>query len=299
MAHPLCRAAINRRVTGDPNEWPLEWFSRKFGPRRVALSLGCGIGNLERAALKIGLCATITGIDFSSESIRIARERARAAGYADRLTYEVADLNQLRLPKSTYDVVFIHQALHHVASLEKLLARVAASATDNGLLFLDEWTGPSMTKWSPALLARAAGLYRELPRAWRRWPELPLPVSAHDPSEGIRSSEILPTLMLFFEPLETRPYGGHLAAPVMSQLDPTVDPGPPLDVAIERWLTLEEQDLVESPDSGYHHVVVARRRRGAPALLGRLIGVTRRMRMAVRYRMAAGWNSMRHAFRVR
>jgi hypothetical protein len=28
MAHPLCRQAINRRVSGDPHEWPLDWFKR-------------------------------------------------------------------------------------------------------------------------------------------------------------------------------------------------------------------------------------------------------------------------------
>src|ERR1022692_2740344 len=67
MANPSCRAAINRRVTGDPNVWPLDGFARDTAGRtfRRALSLGCGMGSLERAVRRSGLCERITGIDFS------------------------------------------------------------------------------------------------------------------------------------------------------------------------------------------------------------------------------------------
>lgn len=128
MAYGVCRSAINRRVTGDPNEWPLEWFHRRYGPRTSGLSLGCGTGSLERAALTIGLCSTMLGIDVSPRSIQLARQRARDTGLDDRVTYSVDDLNHVRLKKRAFDVVFIHQALHHVSALEKLLARVAAGA---------------------------------------------------------------------------------------------------------------------------------------------------------------------------
>jgi hypothetical protein len=30
MAHPLCREAINYRVSGSPREWPLDWFRRVY-----------------------------------------------------------------------------------------------------------------------------------------------------------------------------------------------------------------------------------------------------------------------------
>ncbi len=198
MAQALCRSAINRRVTGNPNEWPLEWFARLYGPLSKGLSLGCGVGNLERSMLDIGMCEEITGIDFYSKSIEIARERAQEAGYGDRLNYRVGDLNHLRIPSATYDVVFIHQALHHVVAIERLLARVARSLKPEGLVFVDEWTGPSMTGWTPEMVAVQSALYREVPREWRRYSEFVLPISADDLTEGIRSAAFLPAVRNFF-----------------------------------------------------------------------------------------------------
>lgn len=281
MAHPLCRATINRRVTGNPNEWPLEWFARVYGPRKVGLSLGCGIGNLERSARRIGFCESIMGVDVSPRSLEVARERAREEE-TQGLTYVEADLNQLKLPRGVYDVVFIHQSLHHVGSLEKLLGRVARSLKPEGVLFLDEWTGPAMTEWSPTLMARPAALFAEIPRAWRQWPEFQPPVNGDDPSEGIRSSDILPTLNLYFDSIEVRPYGGHLAALLTAELDRNVNPGPDLDGFIAKWLAMEEEDLAAR---SYHHVVVAKPRRGGDAARGRVIGFGGRIGLALRYRV--------------
>ena len=52
-AQPLVRRAINRRLTGDPNCWPMEWFAGRFVPETVplGLSVGCGSGLLERDVL--------------------------------------------------------------------------------------------------------------------------------------------------------------------------------------------------------------------------------------------------------
>lgn len=295
MAQLVCRSAINRRVTGNPNEWPLEWFARVYGPRPKGLSLGCGVGNLERSMLDIGMCEEITGIDFSPRSIEIAKERAAERGYADRLTYEVGDLNHLRLPRATYDVAFIHQALHHVVAIERLLRRVARSLKPDGILFLDEWTGPSMTDWSPEMITRPAALYDSVPRAWRRWQEFVPPVSADDPSEGIRSAAILPSTSLFFEPVAVRPYGGHLSALVMSQLD--TPPSEALDHFLERWLAMEDEDLRANPSCGYHHVIIGRPRRGLSALAASAIGFTRHVRMGLGYRAASALNLFKWAVR--
>jgi len=60
-SQPLVRRAINRRVTGDPNRWPMEWFAAKYAPAPLplGLSVGCGTGLLERDILAKGLCARV------------------------------------------------------------------------------------------------------------------------------------------------------------------------------------------------------------------------------------------------
>ena len=88
-SQPLVRRAINRRVTGDPNRWPMEWFAAKYAPAPLplGLSVGCGTGLLERDILAKGLCARVEGIDFSPESISEAERAARPSRTACRMLF--------------------------------------------------------------------------------------------------------------------------------------------------------------------------------------------------------------------
>src|SRR5450756_747813 len=88
MAHPLVRAAINRRLTDDPNVWPVPAL---LGGRRFdnALSIGCGTGGLERSLIEAGAVTSMTGID-ASESVL---EEARRLGAGIR--YVAADAREL------------------------------------------------------------------------------------------------------------------------------------------------------------------------------------------------------------
>jgi hypothetical protein len=66
MAHPLVRAAINQRVSGDPNVWPVTALHRRLGtPAGPCLSIGCGLGGLERSLIEEGISRDVTGIDIS------------------------------------------------------------------------------------------------------------------------------------------------------------------------------------------------------------------------------------------
>ena len=291
MAHPLCREAINRRVSGDPHVWPLDAFAG-FAGRRLGrtLSLGCGLGSLERAARRINLCETIEGVDGSPASLAQARDRARDEGL-DGITYTRANLNELSLPRGTYDAVFFHQSLHHVRSVEKLLARVARALAPEGLLYLDEWTGPSRTDWTWPRLTRARALYAELPREWRLWPELRFPIEEDDPSECVRSSAILPTVRRLFHVTAFRPYGGHLVAVLMSQLDRPRIPPAELDARIRQWLAEEDEDLVRAPEQSYYAVLAARPRRGIGAAWAEAANYGVRLGLAARYRIPAAFDA--------
>src|SRR5437764_13437865 len=101
-AQPLVRRAINRRVTGDPNRWPMEWFRDRHAPQPLArgLSVGCGPGLLERDVLAKGICRTVEGIDFSREAIAQARRGAEEANLSHALEYSVGDVNAPALPSA-------------------------------------------------------------------------------------------------------------------------------------------------------------------------------------------------------
>lgn len=286
MAHPGCREAINRRVSGALGAYPLDHLYATSGrPQfRRALSLGCGAGRLERAMARLGIAAEMDAVDGSAVSIDIARQNASEEGLLN-IHYRVADLNRVRLPRGLYDAVVFHQSLHHVGSVEKLLERVHASLKPNGLLFLDEWTGPSRFEWNQARLARASSLFASIPARWRKWPELRAPIEVNDPSEAIRSSAILPAVHRLFDVLLERPYGGHLVSVLLPQIERSSLPPSDLDAMISEWLGIEDADLERDPGSSYYTAILAAPRTGAASFAARLTSLAVRARLAFRYRV--------------
>ena len=283
MAHPICRRAINARVSGREETWPLDFLYERAGSPhfRRMLSLGCGTGRLERAVRRLDIADTIEAIDASAVSIEIARATAREEGFPE-IEYSVADLNRLRLSVARYDAIVFHQSLHHVRAVERLVDQVRRALTPRGLLFLEEWTGPSRFDWSPALLARARALFSGVPREWRKWDDLRTPIEENDPTEAVRSSAIRPTVRRLFATLVDRPYGGQIVSVLLPQLERAVIPSLALDDLIARWLALEAEELAESPESSYYNAMLARPRGGAGAVAGRVANV------AIRTRQAAG-----------
>lgn len=96
-----------------------------------ALDIGGGTGRL--SILLADRVGQVTVTDPSAGMVRVARERIEAAGLADRLRAEQADLTSDRVD-GDYDVVWSSLAFHHVRDLDALLAAVAGLLTDGGHL---------------------------------------------------------------------------------------------------------------------------------------------------------------------
>ena len=255
MALPEVREWINRRVSGDPAVWPLDWFARVVPGRRFAraLSVGCGAGALERDLVERGLVDRVDAFDGSLASLAVARSEAARAGRADRIRYFAADFNRPALPRAAYDAVFVHQALHHVAKLEKLLRAIRRALKPDGLLYLEEYVGPSSNDWDAATLAPYAAIYAALPREIRRSDRLLPPVEVADPSEAIRSAEIREQLRVGFHVEQERGYGGNLLSTLLPSLD--------LERAgaeTVRALIAREAALLAAGEPDFYAVIVAR-----------------------------------------
>ena len=257
MSHPLVRQYINSAISSSPHIWPLDWFRSWLSGRtfRRGLSIGCGAGAFEREALAQGLVETIDAFDGSPESIRIAREEAEKAGVAKRVHYTIANFNEPQLPRQTYDIVFAHQSLHHVAKLEKLFRAVLRAMTPDALFYLDEYAGPSRHVWNAQSFAAHRAVFDGIPAQHRLVSLLPLPIEVEDPSEAIRSDEILRELRVGFEIAERRDYGGNLLAPIFQYLDTTN-----VDAVVES-LIVAEKELLDAGQESYYTVIVARPKR--------------------------------------
>src|SRR5579863_4648430 len=262
LAEPMARRYVNRSVTGSPDTWPIEWLASRY-PHGfdTAVSLGCGEGALERDLRGKSLCRRILGIDVSTGALGLAVSRARRETI-QHVAYLQQDLDALVLRPGAFDAAFFHQSLNHVRNLEPCLREVAQSLRPDGILYLDEYVGPSQGEWRRSLLEAAETVYQRLPRAVRRRHRLALPVNKRNPSEAVRSSEILSALEIDFSIELRRDYGGSLLSVIWPHLDFSRASAQQRESIIAALIAAERAYLARGGLS-FYSVVVARPRHSA------------------------------------
>jgi len=115
-------------------------------PGLSLLDVGCGEGWITRDLARLVAPGQVIGIDASAEVI----ERARAGGdIPGNLTFETADLFNLGYPAGSFDVVHVHQVLHHLADPAGSL-RALARVTRPGGLISDREGDYGAAWWYPA-----------------------------------------------------------------------------------------------------------------------------------------------------
>ena len=257
QAHPVTVRHINRLITGGSDESWLAFGKRRFLPDggERGLSLGCGSGWVEREGITIGLCQAFDGFDISEEAVGVARSQADEAGLGERIRYRQADLNKLELEPDAYDVVVAAQVLHHIEDLEHLLDQLVAALRPGGVLLVNEYIGPARFQWldkTEYLMNRILELLPEdkkvnpfngfvKERIDRAPPEA---IIETDPSESIRSDEIVQLLESRFEPVYRADFGGTLLQFLLADIAANFDPNEPMDVVALDLMSLLEEVLI-------------------------------------------------------
>lgn len=273
--HPLTERYINRKVTGDDEAYWVDWAAGKYldCPVEVGLSLGSGSGYIERRIIDGGYSTAMEGVDISAEAVRLAGEAARGR----QVTYRELDLNRDSLPERRYDFVVSAAALHHVTNLEHCLSEVHRSLTDGGLLTMHEFVGPDRFQWTDLQLDLVNRVYDLLPERYRYnrmtgkvHPSIERKPFAHmieaDPSEAVRSSEILGVASRFFETVELREIGGGLLHPLLEGIIGNFDEGDPCDAALlEMIIALDNAFTGNGYLSPDFVVLVGRKRKAVPS----------------------------------
>ena len=108
-------------------EWPvLRSMLPSVAGKRV-VDLGCGFGWASRWFCKQG-AASVLGLDLSENMIRRAREINSGEG----IGYEVADLETVELPESSFDLAYSSLAFHYVQDFARLTGVISRSLVPGG-----------------------------------------------------------------------------------------------------------------------------------------------------------------------
>lgn len=229
--------------------WTVEKYLKAIIPAKKCLSICCGFGEVERTLARLSVAEEIIGIDIAPGAIEQARERARNEGF-NNITYHVADINQEDLPAEEYEIIWANGALHHLRDLDKVVERLTSALKPGGILVSNEYVGPNYQQLTvrqqeivnavkhllpPELRSKVLGADKLASVSWKSkgkaW--VSRLVNAHklrddiiyeklwempsieyfmstDPSECIKSSEIISTLKNHFSDVDVRYFNGSI-----------------------------------------------------------------------------------------
>jgi SAM-dependent methyltransferase len=291
LQHPKVQERINILVTGDAQKDRYQYFLDHYRPTRLGrrirakrvLTLGCGHGEFERGLAKYDFAEIHEGVDIADGAVAEATRLAKAEGL-DHLRYRVADLNTIRLPECTYDVVFGISAVHHVANLEHLFREVLLSLKPGGYFMLDEFVGPSQFQWPDEQVAIINEQLDKLPVEFKYaishpeiikgcvWRHTLEEMNAADPSEAIRSGEIVQLLPRYFDIVEFRGYGGTLLHLLLDEIAGHFLPEDPRGMEyLHSFFALEDQMIASGKFQHDFAFVIARRK---PTRVQKVLGRT-------------------------
>lgn len=248
-------AYYNRLTTGKPEYHFLQYFFDTYLAGRDSFSIGSfgsGGGHLERTLVEMGIRASsIKGYELNPTLVQAANEKAKQIG-ADGLSYHITDLNAPSFEPDSFDVGIFFHSLHHVENLEGCLSEVASAIKEDGYLLIVDFVGRNFHQWSDEQIRYATDFLRILPKKYRlsidkkiaksvpRRPSIKEVIAA-DPSEAVRSEDILSVLPMHFQCIEQKSLGGSILNHVFDGIASNFDENKQSDTRLIRIL----QDLEE------------------------------------------------------
>lgn len=116
------------------------------------LDVGCGLGGSSLWLAKQRRCS-VQGITLSPLQAKLAGDRARDAGIADRVQFQVHDANDLNMPDESYDAVWVIECSEHLHDKQRFISSCHRVLRPGGVLAVAAWlTGKADTAEKRRLL---------------------------------------------------------------------------------------------------------------------------------------------------
>lgn len=219
--HPTVFNAVMRSCFGNANIDFFAYLNTHYPQckKAHALSLCCGDGSFETQMIQKGVFQNITGIDISPERIAHGSAQVNAQVFSHNLSLVQQDVNQGQFGEACFDVVFAKAALHHIENLEEAFAGMKRCLKPDGLLVAIDFFGPTRFQWTDAQLQACNWFWEHrMPPTFQtnadgsRTQPIARPsiesMINMDPSEAVRSSEIMSHIEKNFEVLDNFALGG-------------------------------------------------------------------------------------------
>lgn len=264
---PLIMEHCQRLVTGDSKTDIYTFLRNEFirNTLKRGLSICSGSGEFERGLIDNGICKSIDAYEVAEERATAGMRMAEEKNYD--ITFYIEDVNTARFRKNYYDIFFSWSALHHIENLEGVCENVREALKDRGLLVVQEFIGPNQFQWTNKQIQIINNILSVLPERLRKdlstgeiITRIERPTIEHmnmtDPSEAIRSSDIIPVLERFFLIKTIRYFGGPLFNPLFNMIIGNFDHDDEKDTALIKMILLTEQILIENNILNHDYAII-------------------------------------------
>lgn len=128
------------------------FFLPYLKPNLTVLDCGCGPGTITLDIARAVPNGSVTGVDFSRSQVEIARQNAVQAQMVN-VIFEQANAGDLPFPTHSFDAVFSHALLEHLANPLAALLEFRRVLKPGGLAAIcsPDWRGFLLAPPSPAL----------------------------------------------------------------------------------------------------------------------------------------------------
>jgi SAM-dependent methyltransferase len=248
-----------RLITGDPEilcffRYITMLVEQHLGTGLRALAIGAldGPDPPEMALTTTGLLAEVDVMDVAQGLLLKQSSLAKQRGFSN-IHYHRQDMNIVELPMNHYDLVWAIGTVHHIDKLEHLFEQVKRSLKPKGLFLLREYIGPNRIQFSDAQLAICNALLMLLPDKFKTTStgRLKTQVNRHcikrimrfDPSESVRSADIIKTFLDSFPNAEIRYTGGSILHPLLQDIANNFEGDPEGEAVLDLLITLDEMQV--------------------------------------------------------
>jgi len=197
--HPLINQYRNQTFFGinsDKEDGWFEFVKANVGKQIKGLTLGSGAGRHEKELSAIGVVKEWTSIDLVENPL----DKSSKIG---NNIFLIGDLNFMKLPKETFDLVYCRGILHHIINLEHLLNQIYKSLKPNGYFIVYEFVGVEKWQWSRKhiqLLEKESIPFIKESGQKMSFRKKSIGQMNNRPLESIRSSEIPSIINNYFNP---------------------------------------------------------------------------------------------------
>lgn len=257
---PLVQKYQLQCMTGDENKWYisyiLEYIKEHIGTKNLrALSVGCNEEGIPEVEIyNSGMFSKVDVMDIAGGLLTKQAQKTKDSGI-DNIEYLKCDFNTEALNKNAYDLIFAVGTVHHLDKLEFFFDGINGALKDNGVFMLREYVGPSRFQFTKEQVSICNKILATLPERYKTgcdgttvkrsvWQPTIEEVIKTDPSESIRSADIIRILKDRLDVIKLSYTGGTILYPLLSDIASNFEISPEGETIL-KLLILFEKTLIE------------------------------------------------------